>query len=295
MRDAGVTAGALLAEAGEQLRAAGVATPSVDARWIVRHVLGWSDARLMTDPGTPLDARQIEGVRRLAQRRAAREPLQLVLGSVSFLGLELLVRPGVFIPRPETELLAEEAIVRAGGGRLVVEPCTGTGAVACAVASRRPRARVHATDADRRAVALATHNAARLGVSVDVRRGDLLAPLPSDLRGKIDVLVSNPPYLAENELAGLEPEVARWEPPSALVAGPTGHEVSDRLLRLAGEWLRPGGWLLLEVDERRTREVARRAGVTGLVGAEVRPDLTGRDRIVIARSAHHRAVRMSRR
>jgi release factor glutamine methyltransferase len=220
----------------------------------------------------------------LAERRAAREPLQLLLASVGFRWLELSVRPGVFIPRPETELLAGEAIARTPPGGVVLEPCTGSGAVACAVAQESDARLVVATDRSPEAVAAARDNAARSGVAVTVLEGHLLDPVPAELRGVADVLVANPPYLAVDELARTEPEVRDWDPAAALVAGPTGHELSDALIALAPAWLRPGGWLLLEVDSSRARAAARRCLRAGLRAASVLPDLAGRDRIVVARA-----------
>lgn len=254
------------------LRAAGVPTPEVDARLLAAHAQG--------------DGARLAG---LARRRAAREPLQLIVGTVGFRHLDLDVRPGVFIPRPETETLAGEAIGRVPRGGVVVEPCTGTGAVACAVATESAAGQVVATDISPAAVELARANADRCGAAVTVLEGDLLKPVHPALRGGVDVLVSNPPYLAESELAATEQEVRRWDPPAALVAGPTGHEASDRLIAAAGEWLAPGGWLLLEVDETRAAEAARRCRSAGLVQAGVVRDLAGRDRVVAARlpAAHH--------
>lgn len=258
-------------------------TPEADAEWLLRHVLDCSRAQLFLSSERELSEVDQQAVAALVERRAGREPLQLLLGTVGFRELILEVRPGVFVPRPETELLAGEAIARCPGGGLVVEPCTGSGAVACAVAHAVRSATVVATDLDPAAVALARANAARCKIDVDVRQGDLLEPVPFARRGMVDVLVANPPYLAEGELAALDPEVTQWDPPGALVAGPTGHEVTDRLISLAPAWLEAGGWLLLEVDEQRASEVARRCVQAGLVDASVLPDLAGRDRIVRAR------------
>lgn len=278
-----VTAAQLVAEVARHLQQAGIATPRVDARWLVRHALGWSAADLVLAGPRPLAAAQAEHIRRLASRRAAHEPLQLVLGGTTFRGHDLDLRPGVFIPRPETELLVDLVLERLPAGGVVVEPCTGSGAVACAVAVERPDAQVVATDLDPAAVDLAVHNAARLRAAVDVRAGPLLEPVPARLRGGVDVLVANPPYLAADEVASLPADVARWDPIAALVAGPTGHEVSDLLLTAAATWLAADGWLVLEVDERRAGEVAARATACGLSTVRTRPDLTGRSRFVTAR------------
>jgi len=276
-----------LAAVGDRLASAGVPSPEVDARLLVRHVLGWSQTRLVTHGGDALESRARAALWELTRRRAAREPLQLILGTVGFRHLDLLVRPGVFLPRPETEVLAGEALARTPPGGVVVEPCTGTGAVACAIAAERPDATVVAADVSADAVALARENAARAGVTLRVVQGDLLDPVPRELRGSVDVLVTNPPYVAEAEMAAVEPEV-KADPRTALVAGPTGYEVTDRLLALAPAWLRQGGWLLMETAESRAAETADRARTQGLVEASVIPDLTGRDRIVVARAGGRR-------
>jgi release factor glutamine methyltransferase len=274
---------AALADAERRLAEAGVATPAVDAALLARHATGWSRLELVsrTAESFPPGARTV--FEDAVARRSAREPLQLIVGSVGFRHLDLLVRPGVFIPRPETEVLAGEAVARLPAGGVAVEPCTGTGAVAVSVALEADPARVVATDASPGAVDLARVNARRAGAAVEVVEGDLLRPVDPALRGRVDVLVANPPYLAEAELDDVEPEVADWDPYLALVAGPTGHEVSDRLLRAAPAWLAPGGWLLLEVDERRARVCALRARAAGLVDTGVVADLAGRPRIVTAR------------
>ncbi|MEX2620131.1 MAG: peptide chain release factor N(5)-glutamine methyltransferase [Egibacteraceae bacterium] len=273
----------VLGELETLLASAGVVTPEVDAQLLVRSVTGLSRAELLTAANLELGAEQVGVLRGMGERRAEREPLQLILGSVGFRYLEVVVRPGVFVPRPETEVLAGEAVARVPVGGVVVEPCTGTGAIACAVASEAHPGTVVATDLSRAAADLARYNATRCGVGVTVLRGDLLAPVDPGLRGRVDVLVSNPPYVAESELAGLEPEVVEWDPRSALVAGPSGHEVSDRLIAAAGEWLTPGGWLLLEVDERRAAATAARAAAAGLTESGTVADLAGRDRVVVAR------------
>jgi release factor glutamine methyltransferase len=280
-----VTTAGLVADVTDTLAAAGVASPRVEARWLVCHVLGCSAADLVRAADQAPTPAQVATVHRLAERRVRREPLQLVLGGTEFRGHRLALRPGVFIPRPETELLVDHAIGVLPAGGVAVEPCTGSGAVGCAIAIERPDARVVATDVSAAAVALAVRNAERLGARVDVRSGVLLDPVPSELRGRVDVLVSNPPYLAEGDVEDLPIEVARWDPRDALVAGPTGHEVSDKLIAAARHWLAPGGWLMLELDERRVSAAASRATAAGLRAAETRSDLTGRPRFLVARRA----------
>ena len=279
----GLTIAELLAQVTATFAEAGIPTPAVDAEWLLRHVTRWSRTRLVTKAGTVAPDDVVAQLRPLVTRRAAREPLQLIVGSVGFRYLDIEVRPGVFIPRPETEVLAGAAISRVPAGGIVVEPCTGTGAIAAAVAQETNAAAVVATDISEAAVELATANAKRADLPVNVLKGDLLDPVRRELRGAVDVLVSNPPYLTPDDLVHSQPEVLDWDPLEALVAGPSGHEVTDRLIAAALEWLRPGGWLLLEVDSARAAEAAARAEGAGLRDATILHDLTGTDRIVVAR------------
>lgn len=294
----GASLGALVAAATERLTAAGVDSPEVDARLLAGALLGADPRRA---PDTVPGARDVVAFAAALERRAAREPLQLVLGTVAFHAIELACRAGVFVPRPETEVLVELALAAAdrtrdGAGTHdtvgpvhVVEPCTGSGAVALAMAAARGGLSVLATDRSPLAVAAARANRDRLAAvgalasPVEVLEGDLVDPIDRALAGRIDVLVANPPYLPDHELAGLPPEVVHHDPPPALVAGPDGHEVVDRLIELAVGWLAPGGTLLLEVDARRSGEAAARAHDGGLVAVAVHEDLTGRARFVSAR------------
>lgn len=278
-----MTVADLLTNVRQMLATAGVPTPEIDAALLVRHALGLSATRLVTMAAEPVPHGFSQRLVPLVARRAGREPLQLLLGSVGFRHLQLEVRPGVFLPRPETEVLAGEALARLPAGGLALEPCTGTGAVACALADEGDGVRVVATDIAAAAVALARDNAARLHLDVTVLLGDLLAPVPQELRGTADVVVANPPYLAERELAALEPEVRDHDPVAALVSGPTGSEVVARFLDEGPAWLRPGGWLLLEVDSARAATTAAQARATGLTNVAVVPDLTGAPRVVLGR------------
>jgi release factor glutamine methyltransferase len=267
-----------------RLRAAGVPTPQIDAELLTAHVLDWPRSALCLHRTHPLPPHVQAELEVAGLRRAKREPLQLIVGSVGFRHLDVLVRPGVFIPRPETEVLAGEAIARAPASGLVVEPCTGTGAVACAVATEASPRLVLATDIAPPAVALARKNAARTGArAVRVLTGDLLEPVPTKLRGAVDVLVSNPPYLTPDQLVATEPEVRDWDPPQALVSGVDGLAHTARLCHAAPEWLRSGGWLLLEVDPSRAQATAELARTVGLRAVQLVSDLTNRPRILVAR------------
>jgi release factor glutamine methyltransferase len=285
----------LLQEIADRLDDAGVPTPDVDARWLVEAMEQRFGPDLIGCDRHVLDA--------LVERRAAREPLQLVLGRTTFRWAEIACEPGVFIPRPETEVVAGAAIdaaIQAGPSPRVVEPCTGTGAIACALVSEVPGVRVVASDADERAVALARRNLDALaasqaptpwtpgdwpatGADAEVVVGDLLDAVPDAWRGTVDVLVANPPYLPASDTGTWAPEVGDHDPAAALVGGPDGHEVVDALLHDATTWLRPGGTVVVEIDDRRGADAVASAKAAGLVHVEVVRDLTGRERAVMGR------------
>jgi release factor glutamine methyltransferase len=213
----------------------------------------------------------------------------------------LVCRSGVFIPRPETEVLAGLAVdalrERAAHGEraahvarpVLIEPCCGTGAIALAVASEVVGAEVFAADVDPAAVALAAANrdllaaAGELHSDVVIARGDLLEAFAASHMGHVDVIVANPPYLPSADAATLPPEVGAHDPAAALFGGPDGHEVVDVLIALAPTWLAPGGHLLLELDVRRGEEACERAREAGLVDVALRRDLTGAARFLVAR------------
>ncbi len=229
-----------------------------------------------------LGAAEAKTYGRMLCRRCTGVPTQHLTGSVGFRRLRLAVRPGVFIPRPETEILVGIALdlLYASPSPVVVDVGTGTGAVALAIADERPEARVHATDRSPEAVALARENAGALGLEVDVVEGDLLSPLPPSLRGAVDLVVSNPPYVDPAEADALPIEV-RADPALALFGDIGGYE---RLLGEARAWLRAGGGVAVEVDPRIAADVADAAARAGFVHVEIVADLTGRDRVVAARA-----------
>lgn len=275
----GAIAVEVLRRAEQRLAASGVESPRAEAEALLGWLEGTGRAGLYGRRGR-LSSRVVRAMSWATGRRGAGVPLQRLTGEQWFCGLRLRVASGVFIPRPETEVLVEAALELVAGleAPTVVDVGTGTGAVGLAVKDRRSDARVMATDVSRRAVALARWNAARLGLEVDVRRGDLLEPVPGELGGRVDLIVSNPPYLTEEEVAAAPREV-RVEPRTALVGGTRVHA---RIVAAADRWLRPGGRLAMEVGASEGEEVA------GLLAAfeEVRvvADLAGRDRVVIGRA-----------
>nr|WP_235840700.1 peptide chain release factor N(5)-glutamine methyltransferase [Corynebacterium liangguodongii] len=270
----------LVAAAARVLADAGVDTPLVDARLIAADLLGL--APLEVNFAEVPDGFE-ERYRERIARRARREPLQHITGVAAFGPLELAVGPGVFIPRPETEVLAEWA-VRALAGvdkPRVVDLGTGSGALAIAIAHARGDASVTAVDASTVARDYAAANARRAGVSVDVVAGDFTDPgLLAPLRGRVDLVVSNPPYVPENP--GLSPEVY-FDPHEAVFSGASGMDAIRGLIPVAAALLAPGGALGIEHDEETSELVLREVAAHGELGEPaVLRDLTGRARFVTA-------------
>lgn len=281
----------LVAQAAATLAAAGVATPRVDAELLLGHVLrldrGRLAARLVLDG--PVAADDAAAFHALVERRAVREPLQHLTGVAPFRHVELAVGPGVFVPRPETEQVAQVAIdeaarvVAARGSAVVVDLCTGSGAIALAVATEVPGAAVHAVELDAGAHAWASRNLA--GSGVVLVRGDARTAL-HELDGTVDVVVSNPPYVPSDAVPR-DPEVANHDPAVALYGlGADGLEVPRGVTAAAARLLRPGGLYVMEHAE--VQDAAARAmvdAVGAFDAAATRDDLTGRPRMAVARKA----------
>jgi release factor glutamine methyltransferase len=275
-----------------QLQAAGLVSAAVDARRIVEEVSGHSGTELaahLDEPATRLGSTRAAA---LGERRAAGEPLQYVVGSWGFRSLDLFVDPRVLIPRPETEVVAECALaeadrIRAAGlDRLLVavDLGTGSGAIALSLAVERPWIEVVATDVAGDALAVARANLAgigRPGARVELRQGRWFEALSPERRGAVDLIVSNPPYVAIGD--ELPAEVREWEPTGALIAGPRGTEDLEVLVDGADQWLVTGGALVLEVAPHQAAEMAERARRRRFDRVEVVADLAGRSRVVVAR------------
>lgn len=264
------------------LQEAGIEVADVEARWIIETAAGRSRAELLIGP--PLHDEVVERAHALAARRAAGEPLQYVTGTAGFRRLELAVGPGVLVPRPETELVAGRAMQRLPVGGVVVDAGTGSGAIALSIADERPDARVVATELSDEAMVWAERNIGALGQPVELIHCDLLSGLPAELRASVDVIVSNPPYVAAGERVMLPEEVVRHEPHQALFSGDDGLAVIARLAAEARRWLRPTGWLVTEMGERQGEDVRRLLEEAGYEDIAVLPDLAGRDRIAEGRS-----------
>jgi release factor glutamine methyltransferase len=279
--------GELLREAGARLAAAGVPSPDHDAAELLAHVLGTSRplVRLAGDVGPA----QASAFTELVARRAAREPLQHLTGTAAFRYVELAVGPGVFVPRPETELLAGWAVERARGvldeGRVpvVVDLCTGSGAVALSVATEVPTASVHAVELDEPAFAGAARNLS--GSGVDLRAGDMADAFP-DLDGRVDVVVCNPPYIPLDAFESVAPEARDHDPQLALFSGDDGLAALRVLERTAGRLLHLGGVVGAEHADVQGETAPAVFVATGR-WSDVRDhaDLAGRDRYLTARLA----------
>jgi release factor glutamine methyltransferase len=285
-----------VARAAEALAAAGVASPRADAELLAAHVLDTSRGRLALAGG--FDPAGLARFEELVARRATRVPLQHLTGTVGFGRLELAVGPGAFIPRPETELLAQWAVGVGGSvasersseasdaaGFIVVDLGSGTGALALSIAHELPAARVYAVERSPAALAWLRRNAADRATAgdrpVEVVAGDATDPaVLADLDGTVDLVVCNPPYVPEG--VPVPPEVAAHDPPAAVFAGPDGLAVIRPVVARAAGLLRPGGWFGLEHDQRHGEPVSRLLGQR-FTDIDDHRDLAGRPRYVTAR------------
>jgi release factor glutamine methyltransferase len=264
----------------------------LDARRILEEAAGAEPGEWVTLLDDTPVARQAAAFDRMVDRRAAGEPLQYVVGHWGFRRLDLMVDRRVLIPRPETEQVVEVALrevrrVRARERRRVrcADLGTGSGAIALSLADEAPDVEVWATDVSADAIDVARANLVGTGSAlagrVHLREGDWFDALPAELRGGLDLLVSNPPYVAEAD--DLPDEVTAWEPARALVAGPSGTESLAHLLAAAVGWTAPDGAIVLEIAPHQALSVADLAWAQGWIDVEVHPDLAGRDRAISAR------------
>jgi release factor glutamine methyltransferase len=271
-----------LAQAVRALGNAGVDSPHLDAELLLAHTLEGNRAAVLAWPDRRLTPKQLTRFRALVGRRAAREPLAYILGQREFFGLHFAVDPRVLIPRPETELLVEEALRLAGPilSPLVADVGAGSGAIAVSLAVHLPQATVYALDDSSGALAVTAENARRHGVAdrVHCLQGDLLAPLP----GPVDIITANLPYVAAPEWEELAPEIRHYEPRAALDGGPDGLVLIRGLLSSAPPHLRPGGAILLEIGAGQGQAVTSLAQeVFASARVRLRQDYAGLDRLVV--------------
>jgi len=279
----------LVGEATRRFEAAGVPSPRFDAEELAAHVLGTTRGRLRS--AAAFDADQAAAYAAAVDRRVGREPLQHIIGTAPFRYLEVAVGPGVFTPRPETELVAGWAIERAaeiaaaGRSPLVVDLCSGSGVIALAVAHEVPTAQVHAVELSEEALVWTHRNAE--GTRVVVHEADALTALP-ELDGLVDVVTANPPYIPADGLIR-DPEVLAHEPPMALWGtGPDGLDLVRGVALRAARLLRPGGFFVVEhADVQGASVVALLVQQAGWVDIAGHRDLAGRDRFATAVRKDH--------
>ncbi len=271
---------ALILAQAARLERAGVPDPVTDAAALLAHVTGRPALSLRLDTDTRLNSEIMAAYEALCGRREAREPLQWILGTQSFLGHDFEVTPDVLIPRPETELLAEAAIDRMKGldAPAVLDLCCGSGCIAVSVALACPEAAITACDLSAEALAVARRNADRLGAAVRFVQSDLLESVGSTL---FDVIVSNPPYIPTDVCGSLQEEVLR-EPRMALDGGPDGLSFYRRIAAAAPSRLKPGGRLLLETGHDQHEPVAKLLAENGFREIRAIHDYAGIKRITEA-------------
>ena len=283
-------------EAERRLRSAQFEHPHRDARWIVERASGLEGVEWVLAADEPATERGVHFFDVMLARRLDGEPLQYVLGRWGFRTLDLMVDDRVLIPRPETEVVAGVALERLEQRRSrateqerplrAVDLGTGSGAIGLSLAAECRSVEVWITDRSSASLDVARANLAGLGEAatrVRVAEGDWFDALPSEMAGTIDVVVSNPPYVATGD--PLPEEVSRWEPHRALFAGDDGLDDLRVLVHDAPRWLAPGGWLVVEMAPVQAPVVAHLAQAVGLVDVDIRVDLSGRDRMVVARRA----------
>jgi release factor glutamine methyltransferase len=279
-------AGDALAAAARVLAAAGVESARADAETLLAHELGASRGRVqaLAVAGGDVDPAALARFARLVERRAEREPLQHLTGRAGFRTIDLAVGPGVFVPRPETEVVAQLAIdaVRGMQSPVVVDLATGSGAIALAVAAEVPAASVIGVERNPAALAWAQRNLAELALSnARIVEGDLADALP-DLDGQVDVVISNPPYIPDGMIPR-DPEVRLHDPADALFGGPDGLDPMRAVVATAARLLKPGGLLVVEHGEHQGAEVRALLPDPAWRDAATHRDLTDRDRATTAR------------
>lgn len=261
--------------------------PRRSAEWLLSSATGLSRVELYAYHDRPLSPEERACYRALVAKRAEGMPLQYATGEMPFRHLVVHVEPGVFIPRPETEVLVDVALEHLAGMAepTVIDLCTGSGCVALSLASEHPGTSVWAVELGEAAFRTACRNALHAGAEdrVQVVHGDLFDPLPAKLLGNVDFIVSNPPYIPSSDVPDLPSEVLGFEPHEALDGGPDGLDVFRRIVAGADEWLREDGAIAIELDSGRVADAAALLEQHGYTGVTVRKDLTGRDRIVYAR------------
>jgi len=286
------TIGELLKVSTDYLKQKGIDSPRLSAEILLAHQLHLTRVKLYLQHDQPLTDQEVEGYRALIRRRLSREPVQYITGTQEFWSMTFMVNPSVLIPRPETEVLLEQALLlskenphlREEGVKLL-DLGTGCGALAVALAAEFEKASIFATDRSEEALQVARRNAERLGVKdrVDFKRGDWFAPFGGKAT-RFDLILSNPPYIPTESLDALAPEVREHEPRSALNGGEQGMRDIARILKEAPDYLVPGGWILMEMDPEQTAKAVGIIDESGQLTEHRRvQDYSHRYRVVMAR------------
>lgn len=258
--------------------AAGIENPLTDARILMSAATGLSTADILAHPERELSGSEEELWLEYLTRRANREPAAYITGTKEFMGLEFTVNEKTLVPRPDTETLVEEAMLHLHDGMRFLDLCTGTGCIALSLLRYSNDTQAVATDISADALAVASDNAARLGVSGRVRFEETdLYPEPD---GRFDLIVSNPPYIPSGDIPDLMPEVSKYEPAIALDGGADGLDLYRRIAEDAERYLYSGGWLLCETGFDQAAEVTAILGSAGFKDISVVKDLGGMDRVV---------------
>lgn len=288
----------LLNKGEHTLVGSGVPNARRNAEWLLCRALNCTPLDLYVSSTQPAADDRVDHYENMIRRRAAREPLQHILGTTEFMSLPFDVRPGVFVPRPDTEILVEHTEARLRGLPLdrplaAVDLCCGSGVIAVSLARRVPNLEVVAVDMSPEAVALTAHNAALNDVAdrVSVLQDDAVEHLSRSAPGGLAAVLCNPPYIETGLIRSLPPEVRDHEPVAALDGGSDGLNFYRRLVPALRDALRPGGFVALEIGDTQGGAVSTMLAGTGLDGIEVIPDYAGRDRVVMAKqlpeSSHH--------
>jgi release factor glutamine methyltransferase len=280
-----MTLAGVLADITARLVRAGVPSPQVDAEFLLAHVAGLGRGELLAKihQGLELDSAQLAHLEDLVERREGREPLQHLLGVAAFMSFEVRVGPGVFVPRPETESLAERAIHSAlamavgDQGLTIVDLCSGSGVLAIALSRAIPYASVHAWELSDEAIPYLRHNVSDLAPEVHITQGSVATWASGVEKSSVDVVVSNPPYVPVGEIPN-DPEVQRFDPSLALYGGEDGLDVVRVIVEGASRALRPGGVVMLEHSNLQGKAVRDVLMSTGFRTVSTEKDLVGRDR-----------------
>lgn len=261
----------------EYLAAKGIKNSRLEAEWMLCEATGLDRVGLYLSFEKPLNEDELTAYRAMVTRRARHEPLQYILGSQEFCGLEFEVTPEVLIPRYDTETLVMEAVARMPASRNILDIGVGSGCIAVALAKQLPNAMVTGTDISEPALAIARRNALKNGVDIEFLSGSMLGPVGGR---RFDLIVSNPPYIPTADIDGLQPEVRDFEPRGALDGGPDGLDAYRMLVPAVPDYLNPGGWLLVEIGIGQAGSVMELFKANGFTELFTARDPAGIERVV---------------